>query len=48
MSEVFSSLNLVWYTEKLESWKYLELKNEKTIFFIKEKSPILFEKYELE
>lgn len=48
MSEVFASLNLIWYAEKLEQWKYNELKNEKVTFFIKEKSPILFEKFELE
>ncbi len=48
MSQVFSSLNLIWYAEKLEQWKYTELKNEKVIFLIKEKSPILFEKFELE
>lgn len=48
MWEVFDALNLKWYKEELESGKYNELRNKKETFYIKEKSPILFEKFELE
>ncbi len=48
MSEVFTSLGLVGYAEKLESWEFEALRVEKVIYDIKEKAPILFEKFDLE
>lgn len=48
MNSVFDTLNLNWYAQRLEAWELNELRNKKVTFFIKEKSPILFEKFELE
>jgi methionyl-tRNA synthetase len=48
MSEVFKALNLPDYENRLDSWNLKELRVEKVIFNIKDKAPILFEKFELE
>lgn len=48
MSEVFNALNLKDYKSRLEAWELKILREEKVVFDIKEKAPILFEKFELE
>ncbi|MDD2907471.1 MAG: methionine--tRNA ligase [Candidatus Gracilibacteria bacterium] len=48
MEQIFNSLNLVGYKELLEKGNFQALRNKKETFFIKEKAPILFEKFELE
>jgi methionyl-tRNA synthetase len=48
MTEVFKALNLENYVEKLENGELQALRNEKISFNITEKSPILFEKFEIE
>ncbi|NVP17307.1 methionine--tRNA ligase [Candidatus Gracilibacteria bacterium] len=48
MSEVFNALNLKDYKSRLEAGELKILREEKVVFDIKEKAPILFEKFELE
>ncbi|MDD3646304.1 MAG: methionine--tRNA ligase [Candidatus Gracilibacteria bacterium] len=48
MTQVFDSLNLKDYKTRLEAGELKTLRAEKVVFDIKEKAPILFEKFELE
>lgn len=48
MDDVFKSIALDNYKEELGSWKIYELRQRKEKYYIKEKSGILFEKFDLE
>jgi methionyl-tRNA synthetase len=48
MWEVFHALNLNNYVNLLENWKLKDLRTKKEVFDIKEKAPILFQKFEIE
>jgi hypothetical protein len=47
MWEVFKALNLNDYEDRLKNWELQALRDEKVTFEIKEKAPILFEKFEI-